>query len=142
MVTALWNFDSRMNYEISGDVERKVEADSDGISSEGYLEESVERRQKLESKHFAHHRDRIFKSKVQMHRIGEKLHISIINLSVVATNLQPILMSYHFFFTTCFGLLVGDDDTIVLLKTPIATEKGPTKRASLRAVRVRVRVMG
>lgn len=72
VAAALWHFDSRMNYEIGGDVERKVETDSDGINSEGYFEATVERRQKLESKHFAHHRDRIFKSKVQMHRIGEK----------------------------------------------------------------------
>ena len=49
-----------------------VEIDSDRINNEGYFETSIERRQKLESKHFAHHRDRIFKSKVQMHRIGEK----------------------------------------------------------------------
>ena len=72
VAAALWHYDSRVNREISGDVERKVETDSDGINSEGYFEATVERRQKLESKHFAHHRDRIFKSKVQMHRIGEK----------------------------------------------------------------------
>ena len=72
VAAALWHFNSRMNYEISGDVERKVKTDGDGINSEGYFEATVERRQKLESKHFAHHHDRIFKSKVQMLRIGEK----------------------------------------------------------------------
>ena len=51
---------------------------------------------------------------------------------MVATNLQPILMLYLFFFATCFALLVADDDTIVLLTTPIATEKGPTRKNSLR----------
>ena len=71
VAAALWHFSSRMNREASGDVERKVEADSDGINSEGYFEATVERRQKLESKHFAHRRDRRFKSKVQMHQIGE-----------------------------------------------------------------------
>ena len=70
VAAALWHYDSRMNYEISGDVERKVEAD--GTSSEGHFEATIKRRQKLEIKRFAHHRARIFKSKIQMHRIGEK----------------------------------------------------------------------
>ena len=77
VAAALWHYDSRINYEISGDVERKIEADSDGINSEGYFEATVERRQKLESKHFAYQRDRIFKSKVQMHQIGEKYRLRI-----------------------------------------------------------------
>ena len=69
VAAALWRFDSRMSYEISGDVERKVEADSDGINREGYFEATVERRQKLDNKRVAHHRDRIFKSRSRMHRV-------------------------------------------------------------------------
>ena len=92
MAAALWNFDSRINYEISGDVERKVEAENDGINSEGYFEATVERRQKLESKHFFYHRERIFKSKLRMHRIGEKLQVLDIDVNFrLLPSLPPIL---------------------------------------------------
>ena len=32
----------------------------------------------------------------------------------------------------CLSLLAADDDTIVLVTTPVATKKGPAKRATLR----------
>ena len=97
VAAALWHYDSRMNYEISGDVERKVKTDSDGINSEGYFEATVEHCQKLESKHFAHHRDRIFKSKVQMHRIGKKLPLLDVNYHQLLPILLQILTELHFF---------------------------------------------
>ena len=92
LAAALWNFDSRINYEISGDIERNVEAETDGINSEGYFEATVERRQKLESKHFFHHCERIFKSKLRMHRIGEKLHVLDFGVNCrLLPSLPPIL---------------------------------------------------
>ena len=92
MAAAFWNFDSRINYEISGEIERNVEPENDGINSEGYFEATVERRQKLESKHFSHHCERIFKSKLRMHRIGEKLHVLDIDVNCrLLPSLPPIL---------------------------------------------------
>ena len=94
VAAAFWHFDSRINYEISGDIERMVEAENDGINTEGYFEATVERRQKLVSKHFVHHRDRIIKSKSRMHRIGEKLHVLDIDVNCrLLPSLPPILMS-------------------------------------------------
>ena len=95
VAAALWHYDSRVNYEIGGDVERKVEADSDGINSEGYFEASVERRQKLESKRFSKNSDYVFKGNVQMHRTGERLHtLDIDVLLAVTTNIvDPLLFS-------------------------------------------------
>lgn len=71
VAAALWDFESRSNFEISGDVHRKI-IKADGINSSvlrGCFEATVEHRQRLDTgKHFHIHRDRFFKSKMEMRR--------------------------------------------------------------------------
>ncbi|GMH67615.1 hypothetical protein TL16_g04726 [Triparma laevis f. inornata] len=64
-----WDFGSRVNMEISGDVERTFE------ENENYDEEThkkiVMRRQHLESRHGVHHRDRIFNSEIVLRSLHD-----------------------------------------------------------------------
>ncbi|GMH95050.1 hypothetical protein TL16_g13066 [Triparma laevis f. inornata] len=60
-----WDFGSRTNMEISGDVERTFEEDEEEA---GGLKKIVKRRHKLESAHGTHHRDRLFVSEMTLTR--------------------------------------------------------------------------
>ena len=63
---------------MTGDIERKVEAEnSDGVNNGGFFEATVERRQKLESKHFARHRDRVFYGKMRMEKVDDSIVLLI-----------------------------------------------------------------
>jgi hypothetical protein len=65
-----WDFNSRANVEISGDVERIVggEKEDDDL---GIVRKVVSRRRKLESSHRGHHHDRSFDSEMTFHRIDD-----------------------------------------------------------------------
>ena len=128
MAAALWHFDSRLNFEISGDVTRKVEAAGDGMDEQSYFEAIVERRQKLESRHFGYHRDRIFISKMRLHRIDADtivLLISPLAAAEVTARLGPI-------FDKLGTIVQGADDTLVQGREIVAVclrsmKKGLTK---------------
>ena len=68
VAAAIWDFDSTSNIEISGDVEREVEAEGDGMNGQGFFEATVRRRQKLDRGR-REPADRVFKSTMQMHRV-------------------------------------------------------------------------
>ncbi|GMH47290.1 hypothetical protein TL16_g00027 [Triparma laevis f. inornata] len=59
-----WDFGSRANMEISGDVERSFEDMEEG----GDFKKFVSRRYRLKSKHGTHHRDRSFSSEMSITR--------------------------------------------------------------------------
>ena len=71
LAAALWHFNSSSNFEISGDVARKIEVTGDEMKDQGFLEATVERRQTMRSKRFIQSKDCVFRSKVQMHRIDD-----------------------------------------------------------------------
>ena len=91
VAAALWLFDSRSNFEISGDVERKFQVEGDNGKDDRF-EATVERRQTMENS-FGQRRDRLFTSNVHMHKI--------------------------------------EADSIVILKTAVAAQKGLARRAAL-----------
>ncbi|GMH91106.1 hypothetical protein TL16_g11959 [Triparma laevis f. inornata] len=66
VVSFFWDFGSRANMEISGDVERTFEEDEEGTG----LRKVVRRRQQLESTHVTTHRDRIFTSVMTLQKIN------------------------------------------------------------------------
>ena len=65
-----WDFSSRSNMEISGDVERTVGGENEDDDL-GIVRNVVSRRRKLESSHRGHHHDRSFDSEMTFHRIDD-----------------------------------------------------------------------
>ncbi|GMH58858.1 hypothetical protein TrLO_g8001 [Triparma laevis f. longispina] len=78
-----WDFGSRANMEISGDVERTLEEDEEGA---GAFKKIVKRRQQMSSSHGSHHRHRKFNSEMKLRRVDRE----IIGVSIYFQRLIPL----------------------------------------------------
>ena len=129
VAAAMWLFDSRSNLEISGDVERKVEADGDGMNDRGYFEATIERSQKLKSsKHFNQSRDCVFRRNTQMHRVDADtivlLTIPVLTAKVDAREESTFERLMDAAFQAGEGTIKGKEKVVVRLRR---TKKGWTK---------------
>jgi hypothetical protein len=77
-----WDYKSRANMEISGDVERSAEEKDN--CEDGAFRMFVKRRQHLENSHGAAHRDRIFASDMTLNRIDDDTFIVLLSDSPLA----------------------------------------------------------
>ncbi|GMH95294.1 hypothetical protein TL16_g13121 [Triparma laevis f. inornata] len=66
-----WDFGSRANMEISGDIERSFEVEEGEEGEKGVWRKIVRRRQRLEGAHGGIHRDRLFTSEMTLDRCDE-----------------------------------------------------------------------
>ncbi|GMI16290.1 hypothetical protein TrLO_g11948 [Triparma laevis f. longispina] len=71
----LWDFGSRANMEISGDVERTLEEDEEGA---GGFKKIVKQRQQMLSSHGDRHRDRTFASEMALQRADKNTIIILV----------------------------------------------------------------